>query len=135
MVFSFHVPFVKGKGRARHRKGSGIEYTPRPTAQAMEAIKRAFLEAGGFPAPPGIPVELHITTIRPPRARLPKMYVSEPDLQKPDIDNVTKLVMDALNGVAYADDSQVTHIVAGKSDRERGVKPTTFVWVRWEEDE
>lgn len=135
MVFSFHVPFVKGKGRARHRKGSGIEYTPRPTAQAMEAIKRAFLEAGGFPVPPGIPVELHITTIRPPRARLPKMYVSEPDLQKPDIDNVAKLVMDALNGVAWQDDSQVTQLVAGKCDRERGMRPTTYVWVKWEEDE
>ena len=135
MVFSFRVPFVKGKARARHRKGSGVEYTPRPTAQAMDAIRREFLRIGGFPAPPGIPVTLHITTLRPPRAKLSKQHISEPDLQKPDIDNVAKLVMDALNGVAWQDDSQVTQLVAGKCDRERGMRPTTYVWVKWEEDE
>ena len=32
-----------------------------------------------------------------------------------DIDNLIKTVLDALNGVAYADDRQVVHIVARKA--------------------
>lgn len=34
--------------------------------------------------------------------------------KKPDIDNIIKSVTDALNGVAYVDDSQVVEIVAQK---------------------
>lgn len=33
---------------------------------------------------------------------------------KPDIDNLIKTVLDALNGIAFKDDSQVVHIVARK---------------------
>lgn len=33
---------------------------------------------------------------------------------KPDIDNVVKIILDALNGVAYHDDSQVVEIHAAK---------------------
>jgi Holliday junction resolvase RusA-like endonuclease len=33
---------------------------------------------------------------------------------KPDLDNVMKAVLDALNGVVYADDSQVINLVATK---------------------
>ena len=33
---------------------------------------------------------------------------------KPDIDNVIKAVLDGLNGVAYADDSQVVALSASK---------------------
>lgn len=33
---------------------------------------------------------------------------------KPDIDNVVKIILDALNGVAYHDDSQVVEIHASK---------------------
>lgn len=33
---------------------------------------------------------------------------------RPDLDNLVKLVKDALNGVAYVDDSQVAHLRAEK---------------------
>jgi Holliday junction resolvase RusA-like endonuclease len=33
---------------------------------------------------------------------------------KPDLDNVMKAILDALNGVVYADDSQVINLVATK---------------------
>lgn len=33
---------------------------------------------------------------------------------RPDLDNLVKLVLDALNGVAYADDSQIVRIHAFK---------------------
>lgn len=33
---------------------------------------------------------------------------------KPDVDNLAKLVMDALNGVAYADDKQIYSLSVSK---------------------
>lgn len=41
--------------------------------------------------------------------------------KRPDIDNVVKSIADALNGVAYADDSQIVTLVASKhySDQPR----------------
>lgn len=34
--------------------------------------------------------------------------------KKPDIDNVVKIIMDALNGAAYKDDKQVVSVFASK---------------------
>lgn len=35
--------------------------------------------------------------------------------KKPDIDNIVKVVLDALNGLAYKDDTQVVRVLAQKS--------------------
>ena len=130
MVVSFKVPFVKGKQRPRFFNGH--VYTPRSTQEAEEAIRRAFLAAGGIKAPKGVTVCVHITTMRPLPKTTPKSVESAPDLGRPDIDNISKLVLDALNGTAYVDDSQVTELVVGKCDRFRGVEPATWVYVSWE---
>lgn len=53
-----------------------------------------------------------------PKSR-PKKVESEPDTIKPDCDNVGKIVLDALNGVAYDDDGQVTCLLVVKHDRTR----------------
>lgn len=34
--------------------------------------------------------------------------------KKPDIDNIAKIICDALNGIAYADDKQVVHLTINK---------------------
>lgn len=39
---------------------------------------------------------------------------NEMPTKKPDIDNIAKVVLDALNGVAYHDDSQVTNLKVRK---------------------
>ena len=48
--------------------------------------------------------------------------------KKPDIDNAIKAIADALNGVAYYDDSQIVYIEATKHYAE---KPQTVVTL-WE---
>ena len=132
MRTSFRVPFVKGKGRVRFVKQTGRTYTPDATAEAMERIRQAYIAAGGTKAPEGAEVSVHITTVRPlPKSR-PKRIESEPDIYRPDVDNLSKLVLDALNGVAWDDDAQVTELVAGKAERVRGVTETTYVWISWE---
>ena len=38
----------------------------------------------------------------------------KPHASKPDLDNLVKAVLDAYNGILYADDSQITNLVAYK---------------------
>ena len=49
------------------------------------------------------------------------LLIGQPYLKKSDIDNIIKIIMDSLNGVAYKDDNQVAIISAEKvyDDEER----------------
>lgn len=129
----FSVPFVMGMPRPRF--GNGHAYTPSKAKKAMDAIKAAFIGAGGIKAPKGVPVTLTITTYRDMPKTTPKRFESIPDVVKPDLDNVQKLVMDALNGTAWHDDAQVNRFVGGKGDRMRGHGPVTYIGIMWGEDE
>lgn len=40
---------------------------------------------------------------------------AEYPLKKPDVDNVAKIILDALNGIAYRDDKQVVTLIVKKS--------------------
>ena len=132
MTIMFEVPFVKGKERPRFSRSGKHVYTPSKTIKAEREIRKAYIAAGGVKAPKGVEVAVHITTVRPlPKSR-PKRIESEPDICRPDVDNISKAVLDALNGVAWEDDSQVTELVVGKCERMRGVTEQTVVWINWE---
>lgn len=135
---SFSVPFVKGKARPRFGKGGA--YTPKGTKDAERQIETAYrmacLEAFEAlqTAPDGVPVTVVVWTTRNVLSAFRRRDGnSHDDLQKPDADNIAKLVLDALNGTAYADDSQVTRLVVIKGRRVRGNRPETRVFVRWDD--
>jgi len=86
--------------KARARTVRGHSYTPARTAAAEKAIKALALAAGWTPLDGPVAVTLHF-------------YV--PDRRRRDIDNLTKLVLDALNGIAWHDDSQIRCLVARRS--------------------
>lgn len=108
----------KGKGRARVclRGGYARAYTPDSTAAYENLIKLAYGNRGISV----VPVELAVTAYY----RIPKSFSKRKRTEalsgvvrpqtKPDIDNVVKVVCDALNKVAYNDDTQVVKIVAEK---------------------
>lgn len=132
---SFTVPFVRGKGRVRFVKQTGRTYTPDRTAEAMERVRMAYdKESRGRTAPKGVPVRVSITTARGMPKSRPKRVAEEPDVYKPDVDNVAKLVLDALNGVAWADDTQITTLTVQKFPRDRVAEEQTHVIVSWEEE-
>ena len=131
---TFAVPFVKGKGRARFVRQTGRTFTPDATALAMEDVRMAYASAAnGAMAPKGVPVSVYVVTSRPMPKSRPKRTRSEHDVFKPDADNIAKLVLDALNGTAWDDDTQVTGLTVRKSDRTRASREETLVIVRWEE--
>ena len=125
------VPFVRGKGRVRFVRATGRRYTPDKTAEAMELIRMAYVkEAHGLMAPKGVPVRVAIVTTRPMPKSRPKRITKEPD-----VDNIAKLVLDALNGVAWVDDTQVVAIAVQKLPRDRVTKEQTTIALRWQEEQ
>ena len=133
MRFEFSVPFVRGKSRPRVARATKHMYTPSATVEAMDEIRHAWRTiAGNAKAPMGRPVRVVITCQRPlPKSR-PKSVDSEPDVVKPDVDTVAKLVLDALNGIAWQDDAQVVALHVRKQYRTRESEARTSVSVEWE---
>lgn len=110
----------EGKARPRFSKKSGAVYTPPKTMKYERSIRMAFEAAGGETIPAGCYVAITVDAY----FRIPKSYTKGKRLacqhnvnrpaKKPDIDNVLKAVMDALNGAAYVDDKQVVSVTCHK---------------------
>lgn len=122
----FSVSLVAGKQRHRLDRRHARMYTPNETLRAERAIaaacREAMAEAGIQPLPfgPHEPVILTVDAYRPLPESRPKSVHSEPDTYRPDADNEAKLVMDALNGLVWADDAQVVDQHVVKHPRARG---------------
>lgn len=104
-------------GSARPRVTRNGTYTPKRTRDYRKRIARAFTEAGGemHDGPHSVGIDVYRAL---PKSR-PKRVESEPDTFKPDVDNICKNVLDALNGVAWPDDSCVTGLRVVKWPRRR----------------
>jgi len=117
-----------GKGRPRFVRATGHTYTPEKT-RAYEAMVRQVYRLGRHGDPLQGPVCLEIMAVFP----LPKdkrrrsALAGQPYTGKPDIDNVIKVIQDALNGLAYADDKQVTELHAALRYCGEGEQPHVSV--------
>lgn len=139
-AYTFRVPVLQGKQRPRH--GNGNTYTPQETKDAQEAIAMAYVAAAksNRPAPAFVPVLVHVHIYRPLMAKTARDedVWAEWDFRKPDVDNVLKTVMDALEGVAYTDDRQVVegcvyrHMATREQDRDEMEVQVIFP-SRWDE--
>jgi len=118
MKFEFLVPGPpRGKGRPRFTK-TGMAYTDDKTAAYENLVRLAFqAESQGAPPLTG-PVSLSIIAYMPIPSSLSdkrkRAMVGKPHTKKSDADNIAKAVNDGLNGVAYADDSQIWMLIVRK---------------------
>lgn len=107
----------KGKGRPRFLK-TGRTYTPPATIQYEKHIAARALESmRGQPV--NTPCSVSIVAYKGvpaswSKARRQRALQGLEVPGKPDLDNVAKAVLDALNGVVYADDVQVTRLKVKK---------------------
>ena len=132
-VAQFEVPFVFGEQRPRILR-NGRSYVPKETRDRQMQVVGAWQTAShGATIPAHTRVEVGIESWRAlPKSR-PRGVESEADTYKPDVDNVAKLVMDALTMAgAWADDSQVTFLCVEKHDRERDAAERTVVTISYE---
>lgn len=115
----------RGKGRPRFSK-RGTVYTDSTTKNAERCMRQAYQAASTGEAWDG---EVHVTVYS--QRRVPKSLAKrddgKPDLSRPDADNIGKLVMDALNGVAFIDDRQVTMLKVVKMPLVLGSVPHVTV--------
>lgn len=107
------VPVAKGRPKFRAAGAYVTAYTPKKTRDAENAIAQAWKNAYGSLTLMEGPLELSVVAYMPlPKGASKKRLLAvsasgEWHLVKPDADNILKLVQDALNGVAYADDNRI----------------------------
>jgi Holliday junction resolvase RusA-like endonuclease len=112
-----------GKQRARvvrTRQGKVMSFTPGKTRNQEATIRAIFADKyPGFEPLEG-PVEMEVLVLFAIPKSASKKRATEMRCQrelptkKPDASNVAKLAEDALNGIAYQDDSQIVYLVVLK---------------------
>lgn len=109
-------PQGKGRPRVCMRGNHAHAYTPERTADYERQIRCAYAGKPMLAGAVHIDVQAYYGIPRSwsksKRESALKDYI-QPQI-KPDLDNVVKVVCDALNGLAYKDDTQVVSITAGK---------------------
>lgn len=105
--------------KARPRVGKYGTFTPQKTKNYETLVKELYFTKYGQTLMEGeLKIDLKAffsipkSTSKKKRAEMQDGRIRP--TKKPDIDNIIKSVTDALNGVAYVDDSQVVEIVAHK---------------------
>lgn len=106
----------RGKGRPRFaRRGNYVTtYTPKETEDYEKQIRKAFKEKYGEVEPLKGNVEMKIMACFGVPKGTSKKKTTElldtPYPKKPDIDNVSKIVLDSLNAVVFEDDNAVVKL-------------------------
>lgn len=111
-------PVAKGRPRFATRGKSVIAYTPKSTKTAETSVTEYAKYHMGLAKPLSGPVAVDITFYMPipqskskaARERLNGSW----HISKPDKDNLEKLLLDALNGIVWVDDSQVCQSASRK---------------------
>lgn len=121
---NFSIPGnPQGKERPRATRtadGRMTVYTPEKTRLYEKLVKCMFMQTGYTMIPKHMYIQCSIIAFFSPaqstsKKRLDKMLSGEIiPTKKPDLDNIAKAVLDALNGVAFYDDSQVVDLEISK---------------------
>lgn len=121
MNISFTIegePVPKARPRFTQRGGYVSTYSTSKTVEAERRVAAAYMEHGDgvIEGPVGLICEFYmgIPKSDSKATKAKKKNGEILPLKKPDIDNLVKLVMDGLNGLAFADDCQVAWIRASK---------------------
>lgn len=121
MTYEFEVPSkIIGKGRPRLNSYTGIVYTPTRTKDYETLIEQYFLMK--YPQYKAIEGRAKVTIqafFEIPKSTTKKQKEGMLDntispTKKPDIDNIVKVVLDAMNKFAFKDDTQIVKLEVEK---------------------
>ena len=104
----------KGKGRPRFSTMTGRAFTPKQTVNYETLVHAEYMvQCKGFRFPDDAMLDMRILAYYSiPKSGSKKVKAQKlanviRPTKKPDMDNVVKMVADALNQVAYKDDTQI----------------------------
>jgi len=121
MKYEFEVPGgIKGKGRPRVNSYTGVVYTPTTTKDYEYLVEQYFLLKYPKYKPLEGRLEVNIKAIfsipkSTKKQEIEKMLENSiSPTKKPDIDNIVKIILDAMNKFAFKDDTQITKLSVEK---------------------
>ena len=135
-MISFAV-YGQPKGKARPRMcRNGHVYTPAETVSYEHRVQAAFLSVVGKVNPRDDLCRVVINAYfqAPKTIRKMRALIKETDYiacgTRPDCDNCGKIILDALNGLAWTDDARVWELTVRKW---YSLTPRVVVDIEWEE--
>lgn len=110
---------IEGKpvGKGRPRLSRWGVYTPTKTVNYENLVRFSYLQATNdkfIDCDLKIEIWAIFEPIKSISQKKQKELMNKPYRKKPDIDNITKSILDGLNGIAYQDDNQITELVVHK---------------------
>lgn len=108
---------IKGKARPRVMK-TGVAFTPKDTVSYENWVKLCYQQQAGRHLEGAIRARI-IAYYKVPKSYSKKRVQAikcglEYPTKKPDGDNIAKIILDSLNGIAFKDDSQITELTIFK---------------------
>ena len=142
MTFMVHfeieiTPVAKGRPRYARRGNFVQTYTPTKTREYEDVIRENAKLAMGSSEPLETPLNVLLIFGMPIPSSTPKKALegylngSVRHIKKPDLDNLAKAVLDAMNGVVYLDDNQICRLTIEKN---YDIVPKISISVREEVD-
>lgn len=117
MIYEFEmIGEIVGKARPRMNTRTGRAYTPTNTKMYEYALRQWFIREYPYFKPIETRVKVTIiayfdipkSTSRKKEAEMLSESISP--TKKPDVDNIVKIILDAMNKFAFKDDTQVTKL-------------------------
>ncbi|WP_304427615.1 RusA family crossover junction endodeoxyribonuclease [Dubosiella newyorkensis] len=139
-MIRFEIPGEPGaKGRPWFSTFGGhpTAYTDKKTRLYEMLVRDAYMTTIGNPDPLKgelrVEINAHFGVPKSTSKRKRELMLAGKirPTKKPDTDNIAKIVLDSLNGIAFEDDKQVVHLIVTKQYAE---KPHVEVSI-WEESE
>ena len=135
MIYEFEIPGkIIGKGRPRLNSYTGQVYTPTRTKDYENLVIQYFM----LKYPRFTPFEGRVSVEITANFEVPKSAKKQEKelmlenklnpLKKPDIDNIVKIILDAMNECAFKDDTQITKLAV-----EKKYAQTESIYVKIEE--
>lgn len=111
-------PVAKGRPKFSNRDGFVKTYTPEKTVNYENLVKSEFMQSGYRMLDGELFVVIKAYFTIPKSTSIKKCIQMREEMirptKKPDADNIAKIVCDALNSLAYKDDSQIVSLKVDK---------------------
>ena len=135
MIYEFEMPGeIVGKARPRMNTRTGRAYTPSKTKNYEYFLRQWFIRK--YPNFKQLESRVKVTIVAcfdipksSSKKKEDEMLIGKiSPTKKPDIDNIVKIILDAMNKFAFKDDTQVT-----KMEVEKKYNQTPKIYVKIEE--